>query len=135
MKTKKEKNLMSNKKIHSYLTGKAASFIFMTLFFSLMFCMLVYAADPAPAADSALTSAQGLLSKAAIAGGGLWAVWGLVQLGMSIKDHNGPGIGGAVWQIVGGAVIIAAGGLIGNVDLNMDTTTAAIEQTVNYYIC
>ena len=135
MNTKKEKNLMSNKKIHSYLTGKTASFIFMTLLFSLMFCMLVYAEGDATTANSALTSAQGLLSKAAIAGGGLWAVWGLVQLGMSIKDHNGPGIGGAVWQIVGGAVIIAAGGLIGNVDLNMDTTTAAIEQTVNYYIC
>lgn len=52
----------------------------------------------------ALTTAKSLLSKAATAGGGLWAVWGLVQLGMSIKDNNGPGIGGAVWQIVGGAI-------------------------------
>ena len=52
----------------------------------------------------AINTAKELLSKAATAGGGLWAVWGLVQLGMSIKDNNGPGIGGAVWQIVGGAI-------------------------------
>lgn len=54
--------------------------------------------------DDAIITAKNLLSKAATAGGGLWAVWGLVQLGMSIKDNNGPGIGGAVWQIVGGAI-------------------------------
>ena len=52
----------------------------------------------------AINTAKELLSKAATAGGGLWAVWGLVQLGMSIKDNNGPDIGGAVWQIVGGAI-------------------------------
>ena len=52
--------------------------------------------------SGAIQTAQGLLSKAATAGGGLWAVWGLVTLGMAIKDHNGPGIGNAVWQIVGG---------------------------------
>jgi hypothetical protein len=34
----------------------------------------------------------------------LWAVWGIVQLGMAIKDHNGPGMGGAIWQIIGGEI-------------------------------
>ena len=51
----------------------------------------------------ALTNAKSLLASAATAGGGLWAIWGLVQLGMAIKDHNGPGIGGAIWQLIGGA--------------------------------
>jgi hypothetical protein len=49
----------------------------------------------------------------------LWAVWGIVQLGMAIKDHNGPGMGGAIWQIIGGAIIIAAGVAINALDLSM----------------
>ena len=73
--------------------------------------------------SEAIKTAQSLLSKAATAGGGLWAVWGLVTLGMAIKDHNGPGIGNAVWQIVGGAIIIAAGVAIGALDISMSTTT------------
>ena len=72
--------------------------------------------------SGAIQTAQSLLSKAATAGGGLWAVWGLVTLGMAIKDHNGPGIGNAVWQIVGGAIIIAAGVAIGALDISMSTT-------------
>lgn len=64
------------------------------------FTMTCFAAD----GSEAITTAKNLLSKAATAGGGLWAVWGLVSLGMAIKDHNGPGIGNAVWQIVGGAI-------------------------------
>lgn len=74
-----------------------------------------FAAD----ASGAITTAKSLLSKAATAGGGLWAVWGLVTLGMSIKDSNGPGIGNAIWQILGGAIIIAAGVAIGALDLSM----------------
>ena len=70
----------------------------------------------------AISTAKNLLSKAATAGGGLWAVWGLVTLGMSIKDSNGPGIGNAIWQILGGAIIIAAGVAIGALDLTMSTT-------------
>ena len=66
-----------------------------------------------------LETAKSLLSKAATAGGGLWAVWGLVSLGLSIKDHNGPGIQGAIWQLIGGAIIIAAGTAIAAVDLTM----------------
>lgn len=67
----------------------------------------------------ALSTAKSLLSKACTAGGGLWAVWGLVQLGMSIKDHNGPGIQGAIWQLIGGGIIIAAGAAISSLDLSM----------------
>ena len=77
------------------------------------FAVNCFAAD----GSTAITTAKTLLSKAATAGGGLWAVWGLVTLGMSIKDSNGPGIGNAIWQILGGAIIIAAGVAINALDL------------------
>ena len=83
-----------------------------------VFCINVFAAD----GGDAISTAKNLLSKAATAGGGLWAVWGLVTLGMSIKDSNGPGIGNAIWQILGGAIIIAAGVAIGALDLTMATS-------------
>lgn len=50
-----------------------------------------------------------------ILGGGLLCLWGVIALGTAIKDHNGPGIQQAIWQIVGGALIIAAGVLFGNI--------------------
>ena len=50
-----------------------------------------------------------------IIGGGLLCLWGLVALGTAIKDHNGPGIQQAIWQVVGGARIIAAGVLFGSI--------------------
>ncbi len=81
------------------------------------FAVNVFAGD----GGDAISTAKNLLSKAATAGGGLWAVWGLVTLGMSIKDSNGPGIGNAIWQILGGAIIIAAGVAIGALDLTMTT--------------
>ena len=98
----------------NFLTSKAMNFMVMTLIFTV--CLMSVNCF---AAGSALDSAKNLLSKGAIAGGSLWAVWGLVQLGMSIKDHNGPGIQGAIWQLIGGAIIIAAGSVISTVDLSM----------------
>ncbi len=95
-----------------FFTSKMANFIFIVMLFStVMLCMPVWAADP-------LVTAKGLLSKAATVGGGLWAVWGLVQLGMTIKEHNGPGIQGAIWQIIGGGIIVAAGAAINGLDLS-----------------
>lgn len=66
------------------------------------------------------TGAIDLLSKAATIGGGIWAAWGLVVLGTGIKDHNGPGIQGGIWQLVGGLLIVAAGALIADVQIDMD---------------
>lgn len=107
---------MLNKKTNKFLTSKTLNFIVMTMIFSLfIFVMPCFCAGGA----DALTSARDLLSKGATAGGGLWAVWGLVQLGMSVKDHNGPGIQGAIWQIIGGGIIIAAATIIGTIDLSM----------------
>lgn len=50
-----------------------------------------------------------------IIGGGLLCLWGLIALGTALKDHNGPSIQQAIWQIVGGALIIAAGVLFGSI--------------------
>lgn len=57
--------------------------------------------------DSVLT----LISRFVTIGGGLWLVYGLVVLGTGLKDHNGPGIQSGIWQIVGGALILAGGAL------------------------
>lgn len=59
--------------------------------------------------DNMFTQAMQLLSKGVIVAGSLLTAWGLVTLGRSIKDSNGPGIGNAILEMVGGAMIIAAG--------------------------
>lgn len=46
-----------------------------------------------------------------IIGGGLWLVWGAIVTGGALKDQNGPQIQTGVWQIIGGALIIAAAAL------------------------
>ena len=94
------KNMISERKMKDERTAKIWRVIGSTAVLMMtVFCMNVFAAD----GGDAITTAKNLLSKAATAGGGLWAVWGLVTLGMSIKDSNGPGIGNAIWQILGGA--------------------------------
>ena len=113
LKTKAVDVLTQQPNKNRFLTSKAANFIFMVLLFStVLFALPTFAAG-----GDALTTAKNLLAKAAQAGGGLWAIWGLVQLGMSIKDHNGPGIQGAIWQIIGGGIVIAAGTAISVMDL------------------
>jgi hypothetical protein len=110
------KLLSEKKKIINFkkmITSNVANILVLTIIMT--FCFMSVNCF----ADDALASAKNLLSKAATAGGGLWAVWGLVQLGIAIKDHNGPGMSGAIWQIVGGAVIVAAATVISNIDLTM----------------
>lgn len=63
------------------------------------------------------STAMSLLSKGTIAAGGLLTLWGLVQLGGAIKDHNGPGMQNAIFQVVGGAIIMAAGALFTNITM------------------
>ena len=108
--------------------------ILLTMAFIALLALPIYGAD----GSEALTAGKSLLANAAQVGGGLWAVWGLVQLGMSIKDHNGPGIQGAIWQLVGGAIIIAAGTYIKGMDLTMSTdapATAALDYAKNIFMC
>lgn len=52
-----------------------------------------------------ITTIGGVIST----GGLLFAVFGLIQLGTAMKDHQGPAIGSALWQLAGAAAILAAG--------------------------
>lgn len=40
-----------------------------------------------------------LIQKFVIIGGGVLLVFGLVNLGTSLSDHNGPGISSAIWKL------------------------------------
>lgn len=56
-----------------------------------------------------------LFTKFATIGGGLWLVWGVVILAGGLKDKNGPALQSGIWQIIGGALIIAAAALFSSV--------------------
>ncbi|OJG82664.1 hypothetical protein RV14_GL002239 [Enterococcus ratti] len=58
-----------------------------------------------------------LFSKGVLASGSLLTVWGIIQLGTAIKEHNGPGMQNAIFQIVGGGVIIAAGAWVATISI------------------
>ncbi len=45
-------------------------------------------------------------------GGVIYGVYGGIQLGLAIKDHQGPAIGQAIMQLVGAAAIILSGALL-----------------------
>lgn len=64
-----------------------------------------------------MNSILDLVTKFAMIGGGLWAVWGAIVLGTSLRDHNGPGIQTGIWQIVGGGLILAAAALFKTIAL------------------
>ncbi|WP_430596371.1 hypothetical protein [Enterococcus sp. DIV2163] len=61
--------------------------------------------------------AMSLFSNGIITAGSLLTVWGIIQLGVAIKEHNGPEMQHAIFQIVGGAVILAAGAWITNISM------------------
>ena len=56
-----------------------------------------------------------LIQKFVIIGGGVLLVFGLVNLGKSLRDHNGPVISSAIWKIIVGGVILAGAVLFGQV--------------------
>ena len=55
---------------------------------------------------------MGLLQKAVLAGGAIWLVIGAVILGLGLKNKEAPQIQSGIWQVVGGALITAAGAYI-----------------------
>lgn len=71
------------------------------------------------ASDGAQYFNQGmdLLSKGVIAIGSLIAVFGLVTLGVNLKDQNGPGISSGAMMMVGGAIIGLAGLWLKNIQM------------------
>ena len=60
-----------------------------------------------------VNSVFGFMVQFVIVGGALWTVWGIVVLAGALKDKNGPGLQGGVWQIVGGIMILVSAILFG----------------------
>lgn len=76
---------------------------------------------PAHAASFDSSSVTKLLGTGITALGGILCVFGLVNLGLTIKDGmqgGGGQLGGAIAMIIGGGIIIAAGAMFGNISLN-----------------
>lgn len=48
-------------------------------------------------------------------GGALWTIWGVLILASALKDKMGPALQTAIWQIVGGLMIIVASSLFGKI--------------------
>lgn len=69
----------------------------------------VFAGEGGEDVGVSLESILTLISRFVSIGGGIWLVYGLIVLGTGLKDHNGPGIQSGIWQIVGGALILAGG--------------------------
>lgn len=53
-----------------------------------------------------------ILSRGLIFAGSLYIVWNGVQLGFSIKDHNGPEMKQALLGVAGGAVVVTAAAVL-----------------------
>lgn len=73
----------------------------------------VFAVD----ASSTFSSMMQLLQKGLVAAGAFLIIMGLVNLGGAIKDSNGPGRQNAVLEIVGGAMIAAAGAFVTQISI------------------
>lgn len=58
---------------------------------------------------------MGLVQRAVLAGGAIWLVIGAVILGLGLKNKEAPQIQSGIWQVVGGALITAAGVYISSI--------------------
>lgn len=77
--------------------------------------MVMYAAKifrDIPSRPTSLNNILGFASKFAQLGGALWLVWGIIILGGAVKDKTGPALQSAIWQIVGGGMIMYAAELL-----------------------
>lgn len=59
-----------------------------------------------------LTQLMAILSRGVIFAGTCYTIWNGIQLGFSIKDHNGPEMKQGLLGIAGGAVVITAGAFL-----------------------
>lgn len=55
-----------------------------------------------------LSQVFSLITKFTQVGGGLWLIWGTVMMAGALKDKNGPQLQTAIWQVVGGMLILVA---------------------------
>lgn len=58
---------------------------------------------------------MGLVQRAVLAGGAIWLVIGAVILGLGLKNKEAPQIQSGIWQVVGGALITAAGAYLSSI--------------------
>lgn len=59
-----------------------------------------------------LDQLMSILSKGIVFAGSLYIVWHGIQLGFSIKDHNGPEMKQALLGVAGGAVVVTAAAVL-----------------------
>ena len=59
-------------------------------------------------------------------GGAFYAVFGAIHLFGALKDKNGPDIQGGIWQLLGGAGIIAAAQWFGSINTTLPTAPGII---------
>lgn len=55
-----------------------------------------------------LDDVLGIGAKFAMIGGALWTIWGVIILAGALKEKTGPALQSAIWQIVGGLLIMVA---------------------------
>jgi hypothetical protein len=61
------------------------------------------------------SAVMNLLKTAVTAGGAIWLTIGAVILGLGLKNKEAPQIQSGIWQVVGGALIIAAGAYLSSI--------------------
>ena len=61
------------------------------------------------------STVMGLVQKAVLAGGSIWLAIGAVILGLGLKNKEAPQIQSGIWQVVGGALITAAGAYLSTI--------------------
>lgn len=62
-----------------------------------------------------LDDVLGIGAKFAMIGGALWTIWGVIILAGALKEKTGPALQSAIWQIVGGLLIMVASTLFNSV--------------------
>lgn len=62
-----------------------------------------------------LDDVLGIGAKFAMIGGALWTIWGVIILAGALKEKTGPALQSAIWQIVGGILIMIASTLFNSV--------------------
>ncbi len=81
---------------------------------ALGFAPTAYAAD-ALKSNAMLQTVVSLLSTGVGIAGGILVVWGLVTIGTSISQHQGQDLTPGIMKLIGGAIVVAAAALFGDV--------------------
>ena len=74
----------------------------------LMIMVATYLFKNIPANALLLNDVLDIGAKFATMGGALWTIWGVIILAGALKEKTGPALQSAIWQIVGGFLIMVA---------------------------